>query len=126
MELSQTWARSKYYNPLRPDIAIRILQSDNGGLHLMDAKFRHEKLEEVLGDQSNKDLETEERKGTFLRGDIYKMHPTHEDQVRPWRLKVHHILWCIAGQEPGWVEFHLARANTSNMSSGCSAVPIQA
>jgi predicted component of viral defense system (DUF524 family) len=67
--------RRSYSVPLRPDIAIEVLDGPNAGLHLMDAKFKLERLASaVTDDASERKMEAEERAGTFERGDLYKMH----------------------------------------------------
>jgi uncharacterized protein len=64
--------------PLRPDIALHIPHGLNAGLHLLDAKFKVDRLSEVMPDADQQDdgttIEAEERTGTFKRGDLYKMH----------------------------------------------------
>jgi predicted component of viral defense system (DUF524 family) len=57
----------------------------NAGLHLFDAKFRLERFEEVLreaeqGSEKASETDSDERKGTFKRGDLYKMH-TYRDAI---------------------------------------------
>jgi predicted component of viral defense system (DUF524 family) len=72
--------RYSYSAPLRPDIAIWIHSGSNQELHLMDAKFKLEKLDALLpekgdgGAADQEDEDIEERRGTFKRGDLYKMH----------------------------------------------------
>jgi hypothetical protein len=70
--------------PLRPDIALYLTNSPNAGLHLFDAKFKVDKLGEVMPLSEETDdapsLESEERQGTFKRGDLYKMH-TYRDAI---------------------------------------------
>jgi predicted component of viral defense system (DUF524 family) len=56
----------------------------NAGLHLLDAKFRLDKLATVMP-LDDADIESpsdvaEERQGTFKRGDLYKMH-TYNDAI---------------------------------------------
>ena len=74
-----------YSVPLRPDIAVEVPAGINAGLHLFDAKFRLEKFAEVLqeAEQSSEqpsETDSDERKGTFKRGDLYKMH-TYRDAI---------------------------------------------
>lgn len=75
-------AERSYSVPLRPDIGLLVPTGPNAGLHLFDAKFRLDKLDDVLpmneGDAT--DLATEERRGTFKRADLYKMH-TYRDAI---------------------------------------------
>lgn len=72
--------RSRQYSysaHLRPDIAIWVHSGPNEGLHLMDAKFKLEKLDRLLpaqADDVDEEEDVEERRGTFKRGDLYKMH----------------------------------------------------
>ncbi len=66
-----------YSVPLIPDIALRVPDGPNAGLHLFDAKFRVKALTDVgLGadDQDAGDEKAAERAGSFKRADIYKMH----------------------------------------------------
>lgn len=66
-----------YSVPLIPDIALRIADGPNAGLHLFDAKFRVHALTDVGLAADGKDADDEkakERAGTFKRADIYKMH----------------------------------------------------
>lgn len=75
--------RRSYSVPLRPDIALRIPDGPNAGLHLFDAKFRVQKLADVSFDATEDESaeeEAEERRGTFKRGDVYKMH-TYRDAI---------------------------------------------
>jgi uncharacterized protein len=60
----------------RPDIALDVLGGAQAGWHLFDAKFRLDRIDEVMPLQDD-DLEAqrgEERRGTFKRADLYKMH----------------------------------------------------
>ncbi len=66
-----------YSVPLIPDIALRVADGPNAGLHLFDAKFRVQALTDVGLAADGKDADDEkaqERAGTFKRADIYKMH----------------------------------------------------
>ena len=63
--------------PLIPDIALRVPDGPNAGLHLFDAKFRVQALTDVglaADDKEADDEKTAERAGSFKRADIYKMH----------------------------------------------------
>ena len=80
---NQRFSRSRrgeghsYSVPLIPDIALRIRDGPNTGLHLFDAKFRVQALTDVgiASDEQDDDVEkTAERAGSFKRADIYKMH----------------------------------------------------
>jgi predicted component of viral defense system (DUF524 family) len=70
--------------PLRPDITLHIPHGPNAGLHLLDAKFKVDKLSEVMPNADQRDdeasVEADERTGTFKRGDLYKMH-TYRDAI---------------------------------------------
>ena len=69
--------RHSYSVPLIPDIALRIPDGPNAGLHLFDAKFRVRALTDVglaADDKEADDEKTAERAGSFKRADIYKMH----------------------------------------------------
>jgi uncharacterized protein len=79
---SASGVRHSYSVPLRPDIAIEVQHGPGAGLHLLDAKFKVEKLPDLAspaGDESD-ETEREERRGVFKRGDIYKMH-TYRDAI---------------------------------------------
>jgi hypothetical protein len=67
--------RHSYSVPLRPDIALETRQGPNVGLHLLDAKFKLEKLPALLADAED---ESAEQRGAFKRDDIYKMHTYHD------------------------------------------------
>lgn len=75
-------ARFSYSVPLRPDIAVEVAHGVNAGLHLFDAKFRLDRIDEVLSEteESEDESDQEERTGTFKRGDLYKMH-TYRDSI---------------------------------------------
>jgi uncharacterized protein len=64
-----------YSVPLRPDVTIELA---DGTLHLFDAKLKREamSIEEI----SESDLEREEQRATYRRGDLYKMH-TYRDAL---------------------------------------------
>ena len=69
--------RHSYSVPLIPDIALRIPDGPNAGLHLFDAKFRVQALTDVglaADDKEADDEKATERAGSFKRADIYKMH----------------------------------------------------
>lgn len=85
---SRPAARRSYSVPLRPDIALVIPSGPHAGLHLFDAKFRLDRLaatfadaEDAAEDESER---AEERRGTFKRADLYKMH-TYRDAIRGTR-----------------------------------------
>nr|MBA2451134.1 DUF2357 domain-containing protein [Chloroflexota bacterium] len=73
---SRASARRSYSVPLRPDIALEVPRGANAGLHLLDAKFKLDRLDVVMAEGEDEMLEevAEERRGTFKRGDLYKMH----------------------------------------------------
>jgi len=81
---SRSSRRHSYSVSLRPDIALEIPEGRNSGLHLMDAKFRLRKLDEVMPEDDSKDEEltekVKERQATFKRADLYKMH-TYRDAI---------------------------------------------
>ncbi len=66
---------------LRPDISIVVPDGPNAGLYLLDAKFKLQKLDSAMKDEEDREVETEERHGTFKRADLYKMH-TYRDASR--------------------------------------------
>ena len=80
---SRTASRKSYSVPLRPDIGLDIAEGLNQGLHLLDAKFKLDKIDSLLPKTEEDEPEAEiaaERKGTFKRGDLYKMH-TYRDAI---------------------------------------------
>ena len=68
---SRRGQRHSYSVPLIPDIALRVPDGPNSGLHLFDAKFRVQALTDVGLAADDK---ARERAGSFKRADIYKMH----------------------------------------------------
>lgn len=122
---SRPLARFSYSVPLRPDIAIEVTHGANAGLHLFDAKFRLDKIDEVLSETESSEDESdqEERRGTFKRGDLYKMH-TYRDSIPRAR-----SVWILY---PGDV-FRFFSSRQSNGSEdglpeeldGVGAAPIQ-
>jgi predicted component of viral defense system (DUF524 family) len=79
---AQSSSRRAYSVPLRPDLALEIPNGSGAGLHLFDAKFKLDRIDDVVpeGTASEEGLEQEERKGTFKRADLYKMH-TYRDAI---------------------------------------------
>jgi len=80
---SRPHKRRSYSVPLRPDIALQVPAGANEGLHFFDAKFRVDSLNTVMPLDTNDEEgsgATEERRGTFKRGDLYKMH-TYRDAI---------------------------------------------
>ena len=74
---SRRGQRHSYSVPLIPDIALRVPDGPNAGLHLFDAKFRVRALTDVGLAADDKDADDEkarERAGSFKRADIWKMH----------------------------------------------------
>lgn len=82
-----SWTRS-----MRPDYTLSIwpygISSDEAEkqeliVHVhFDAKYKVEKLEEILGNESDLTIEKEEQnKGTYKRADLLKMH-TYKDAIR--------------------------------------------
>lgn len=79
---SQVKDRRSFSAPLRPDVAIEVTSGPNSGLHLFDAKFKLDRVDDVLAIGSIPTNETaDERVGTFKRGDLYKMH-TYRDAIQ--------------------------------------------
>lgn len=78
---SRGGVRHSYSVPLRPDIALQVPKGPNAGLHLLDAKFKLDRMQGVLDTDAEDEVgEAEERRGVFKRGDIYKMH-TYRDAI---------------------------------------------
>lgn len=80
---SRRGQRHSYSVPLIPDIALRVPDGPNAGLHLFDAKFRVRALADVglaADPKGNDDEKAKERAGSFKRADIYKMH-AHRDAI---------------------------------------------
>ena len=74
---SRRGRRHSYSVPLIPDIALRVPDGPNAGLHLFDAKFRVRALADMglaANDKDAADEKAAERAGSFKRADIYKMH----------------------------------------------------
>lgn len=72
-----------YSVPLRPDIVIRVpdgLGLPMAGLHILDAKFKMRDL----GPLTDGEDDEGERRSTFKRGDLYKMH-TYRDAIEGTR-----------------------------------------
>lgn len=114
-------ARQSYSVPLRPDIALTVADGPGRGLHLLDAKFRLQRVLDLVGadpalgsvaqehpvegyadgtaidgnEAGERQLEAEERRGTFKRADLYKMH-TYRDAIHGAR-----SVWALyPGDEP--------------------------
>jgi uncharacterized protein len=75
-----------YSVPLRPDIALEVpSQAGPSKLHLLDAKFRLDRLDDLLPitdpeDAGSTTEAAEERRGVFKQADLYKMH-TYRDAL---------------------------------------------
>lgn len=92
---SRSASRRSYSVPLRPDIALDLRSGPNQGLHLLDAKFRLDRIGEIMpADESSMGEngldadgdanEKRERSGDYKRADLYKMH-TYRDAIRDAR-----------------------------------------
>lgn len=81
---SRPRSRRSYSVPLRPDIGLEVRQGGSFALHLLDAKFRVEKLKTGSdGEDEDEQLdavEDAERIGDYKRVDLYKMH-TYRDAI---------------------------------------------
>ncbi|MCC6176172.1 MAG: DUF2357 domain-containing protein [Chloroflexi bacterium] len=77
---SQSTGRRSYSVPLRPDIVLEVPQGPSPRLHMFDAKFKLDRVDGVLSTDADDSEEAEERRGTFKRGDLYKMH-TYRDAI---------------------------------------------
>ncbi len=98
-------ARLSYSVPLRPDIVVTVPDGPGKGLHLLDAKFRLQRVVDLMGvdsgprdtgsaearaddmgaggvaaDSEEELLAIDERRGSFKRADLYKMH-TYRDAI---------------------------------------------
>ena len=72
--------RKSYSVALRPDISLRVPSGRaNGGLHLLDAKFKLDNLGELLGTDLDEDPDVLGH-SSFTRADLYKMH-TYRDAI---------------------------------------------
>lgn len=76
--------RRSYSVGLRPDVALIVPRGGEQELHLFDAKFRLDRLRDVMPlrefEGEDGQLDEEERAGTFKRADLYKMH-TYRDAI---------------------------------------------
>ncbi len=70
--------RKSYSVTLRPDITIKISSGRNRGIHVFDAKFKLDSLSPI--ETKADEAEAKERRGDFIRGDLYKMH-TYRDAI---------------------------------------------
>jgi predicted component of viral defense system (DUF524 family) len=68
------------------DVAIEVPDGINSGLHLLDAKFRMDRWQELLAEAEQPDgdaeSELEEHRGTFKRVDLYKMRAYRDSILR--------------------------------------------
>ena len=74
---SRKGQRHSYAVPLIPDIALRVPDGPNAGLHLFDAKFRVHAVTDVglaADDKDANDEKAAERAGSFKRAEIWRMH----------------------------------------------------
>lgn len=71
---AQPAGRRSHSLPLHPDIVLEVSSGPIVGLHLFDAKFKLEQIENVLLAGMEDAVEAEERRGTFTRGDLHEMH----------------------------------------------------
>lgn len=82
---SRSRSPRSYSVGLRPDVTIEVPDGLNQGLHLLDAKFRLDTLDDVMptvtSDDTVDQVNAEERRSTFKRGDLYKMH-AYRDAIR--------------------------------------------
>jgi predicted component of viral defense system (DUF524 family) len=107
-----------YSVALRPDIALDVLDGPNVGWHLFDAKFRLERLDDILSTEeqveSSLDAQrSEERRGTFKRADLYKVHAYRD---------------AIAGARSVWIlypgsEYQFFSTDGRPLSSSRNMVP---
>ena len=115
---SRPETRRSYSVPLRPDIVLELPAGPNAGLHLLDAKFRVDKLEAIMplasGDaEAEAEVLEEERRGTFKRGDLYKMH-TYRDAIPRAR-----SVWILyPGSDYRHFSAHVGAANVGSGGAG--------
>ncbi len=124
---SRSRARQHSFSvPLRPDIAVEITDGPNSGFHLFDAKFKVDHLSTFMplddGGTGLDSGETEERQGTFKRGDLYKMH-AYRDAIPDAR-----SVWILyPGTDVRYFSEHLAPVTISDslpmVPNGVGAIP---
>lgn len=68
-------APRSYSVPLRPDVSVEL---SDGRLHLFDAKLKRDAIKVDAATESQ--IEEEEQRATYRRGDLYKMH-TYRDAL---------------------------------------------
>jgi predicted component of viral defense system (DUF524 family) len=84
---NQSFSRphGSYSVTLRPDIALHVPSGPNAGLHLLDAKFKLDRLTTLIPETEDAaEDRADERRGTYKRADLYKMH-TYRDAIRETR-----------------------------------------
>jgi predicted component of viral defense system (DUF524 family) len=102
-----------YSIPLRPDIALSV---NAAGLHLFDAKLKRENL--VDASASEAEIEEQEQRATYRRGDLYKMH-TYRDALGA------QSVWILfPGRSVDRVHFEPRPASQSEAPSGVGALPL--
>jgi predicted component of viral defense system (DUF524 family) len=121
--------RYSYSLPLRPDIAVEVPDGPTSALHLFDAKFRIDWIEDTLCEaQSDADEKPEEiceeRVGSFKRADLYKMH-TYRDAIPRAR-----SVWIVyPGSRFGYFSADaLSVANDDDIAAqvnGVGAIPVK-
>jgi uncharacterized protein DUF2357/PD-(D/E)XK nuclease superfamily protein len=80
-------AHHSYSLGLRPDIALEIPRGANQGVHLLDAKFKLDRIEPLIENGLEAEAsqveneDRDERRGSSTRGDLYKMH-TYRDAIQ--------------------------------------------
>jgi uncharacterized protein len=123
---SRDACRFSYSLSLRPDIALEVYRDGKYELHVFDAKFRLDRLERLFSEDDGDDVDAEapeDLRGTFNRGDLYKMH-AYRDAIREAQ-----SVWVLY---PGddfrfFTEDGVAvqeLAGTSGMLRGVGAIPL--
>lgn len=109
---SGPFLRRSYSVPLRPDVALEVPSGPNAGLHLLDAKFKLDRLDALMATDGAEDETADEvaaeRRGTFKRGDLYKIHAYRD---------------AISRARSVWILYPGTEMRFFSSSTGVTAVP---
>lgn len=117
---NRQFSKPKSYSvPLRPDISLEL---SDGTLHLFDAKLKRDVL---LGENGNgssstteNDIDEEEKRATYRRGDLYKMH-TYRDALGA------RSVWILyPGRNVTSAAFRPKESAAPHTPSGVGALPL--